>query len=233
MQEKHSLYSGVFDAFRKVVRYEGFRGLYKGFTVSVFGLAAGQLYITTYEIIRGRLHGYSSEMKGLIAGGCATVAGQTITVPVDIISQHRMMDGQVDRTKVKRSQYILVKNVDYILPRKPFVRSAYSIVKDILKTEGIRGLHRGYSVSFLTYAPNSALWWSMYSLLYRKSMECGLGDAVSTPVVQACCGVLGGSTAAALTNPLDVVRTRYQVGVDVCGCGCVCVWVCVGVGVYV
>ena len=220
MQQRHSVYSGTFDAFRKVLKYEGIRGLYKGFTVSIFGLAAGQLYITTYEVVRSRLQGYSSEMKGLIAGGCATVAGQIVTVPVDIVSQHRMMDGQValDKPKVRHSQYILVKSADYVLPKKPFVRSAYIIIKDILRTEGVRGLHRGYTVSFLTYAPNSALWWSSYSFLFRKSMEWGLGEALPTPAVQGCCGVVGGTMAASLTNPLDVVRTRYQV--------CAGVWPC-------
>ena len=187
-----------------------------GYPVSLFGMASGQLYITTYEVVRSRLHGYSSGMKGLIAGACATVVGQMITVPVDIVSQHKMMDGQFygSKPKVKHSQYILVKNTDYILPRQQFVnvRSAYHIVTDILQKEGVHGLHRGYTVSLVTYAPNSAMFWSLYSVLYRRGMENGgYGEWMSKPLLQASCGAVGGVVSASLTNPLDVVRTRYQV----------------------
>lgn len=215
MQPQNSIYTGALDAFRKILKHEGIRGLYKGFTVSLFGMASGQLYISTYEIVRSCLPGYSSEWKGLIAGTCATVVGQLLTVPVDIVSQHMMMDGQVKMTNKpnpKPSQYILVKNTDYLLPkRKRVVRSAYHIVREILRTEGVRGLHKGYSVSLVTYAPNSALFWSAYSMLYRRGMEAGLGGVLPMPLIQGSCGVISGVTAACLTNPLDVLRTRYQV----------------------
>ncbi|CAI8013723.1 Solute carrier family 25 member 44 [Geodia barretti] len=217
MQQGNSLYSGAIDAFRKILRREGIRGLYRGFTVSLLGMASGQMYITTYELTRSRLPGYSTEFKGLVAGTCATVIGQLLTVPVDIVSQHMMMEGQGKwsqkaTSRAKPSQYILVKNTDYVLPKKQkVVRSAYHIVSEIVHREGFQGLHKGYSVSLLTYAPNSALFWSNYSMLFRWCMESGLGEALPLPLVQASCGVVGGVTSAALTNPLDVLRTRYQV----------------------
>ena len=95
MQKGNSVYTGALDAFKTILKHEGLRGLYKGFTVSLFGMASGQLYITTYEVVRSQLPGYSSELKGLIAGTCATMIGQLLTVPVDVISQHMMMDEQV------------------------------------------------------------------------------------------------------------------------------------------
>ena len=161
MQEQSTLYSGTADAFSKVVRREGFRGLYKGFVFSSLGLVSGQLYLTTYEVVRSYLagYGYGSELRGLIAGGTATLVGQSVTVPVDVVTQIMMMQGQVTSTRtVKPKNYIVVKNVDYIIPHKETVklRGAVSIVKEIFRKEGIRGLYRGYHVSLLTYAPNSA-----------------------------------------------------------------------------
>ncbi len=220
MQQKSSLYSGTLDAFRKVVRHEGFRGLYKGFMVSSFGMLSGQLYITTYEVVRSRLGGYNSEVKGLVAGACATLVGQTVTVPIDVVSQIMMMQGQVVRaTKPGKDSYILVKNVDYIIPRQDTVklRGAMSIVTDIIHSEGIRGLYRGYLVSLLTYAPNSALWWGSYTGFYRKAMEKEAIRSLPVPVVQALCGMSGGLLAAVCTNPLDVFRTRYQVRPNTAG----------------
>ena len=217
MQRGNSLYSGAFDAFRKILKREGIRGLYKGFTVSLLGMASGQLYITTYELTRSHLSGYSTGFKGLVAGTCATMMGQLLTVPVDIVSQHMMMEGQgrwdqKATSRAKPSQYILVKNTDYVLPNnQKVVRSAYHIVREILHREGFHGLHKGYSVSLLTYAPNSALFWSAYSVLFHWGMKSRLKDSLPLPLMQASCGVVGGVTSAALTNPLDVLRTRYQV----------------------
>ncbi|RHY31476.1 hypothetical protein DYB32_003462 [Aphanomyces invadans] len=48
---RHPLYTGTFDAFRKIVRQEGFLGLYKGFGASLLNIVIGNLYITVYEIV--------------------------------------------------------------------------------------------------------------------------------------------------------------------------------------
>ena len=215
MQQKSTFYTGTFDAFKKVVKHEGVRGLYRGFIVSAFGMLSGQLYITTYELIRSSLRGYSTEMKGLLGGAGATLIAQSVTVPIDIVSQIMMMQGQVMKLpKRKHSGYILVKNVDYVIPRenKVKLRGAVPIVKDIIRREGMKGFYKGYSVSLMTYAPNSALWWMFYTGSYRRNVEWGMTEQLPIPVVQALCGVSSGLFAATLTNPLDVIRTRYQVG---------------------
>jgi solute carrier family 25 protein 44 len=95
-------YAGTFDAFRKIVKYEGFPALYKGFGVSTLGMIAGQLYITSYEIIRAYLvkvndrFGLFGEKhidvaRNTIAGGVSSLLSQMIVVPVDVVSQKRMM----------------------------------------------------------------------------------------------------------------------------------------------
>lgn len=204
MQEKKSIYSGSFDALHKIVKYEGIRGLYRGYFVSLLGLFSGQMYIVTYELVRSHLHGYSTEMKGLIGGACATVVGQTVTVPVDIISQHRMMQGQV-RQWTKSDSGPTSKG------SKVSPKGSLGIVQKIMSREGIRGFYKGYGVSLLTYAPGSALWWSFYSGFYRQGVEFGLLDYAPMFLIQAGAGVSSGCLTSVLTNPLDVLRTRYQV----------------------
>lgn len=214
MQQQSTVYTGTYDAFKKVIKHEGIRGLYRGFIVSAVGLVSGQLYITTYELMRSNLHGYSTEIKGLVGGASATLIAQTVTVPVDIVSQIMMMQGQVIKPpKKSKTSYILVKNVDYIIPKQKRVklRGAAPIVKEIFHKEGFRGFYKGYTVSLMTYAPNSALWWMSYTGSYRRTVEWGMTEMMPIPVVQAICGVFSGLFAATLTNPLDVIRTRYQV----------------------
>lgn len=214
MQEQSTVYSGTADAFRKVVQREGFSGLYKGFLFSSLGMLSGQLYLTTYEVVREYLSGHRAELRGLVAGATATLVGQSVTVPIDIVTQIMMMQGQVVGAASRQSNtYVVVKNVDYIIPRRETIklRGAAGIVREILHREGLRGLYRGYFISLLTYAPNSALWWAFYAGFFKKAMDSQVFSSAPIPLVQASCGVGSGLLAATLTNPLDVFRTRYQV----------------------
>lgn len=199
MQEKKSMYTGTINAFVKIAQYEGVSGLYRGFMFNSFGMIAGQIYIVTYELVRSNLHGYSTEVKGFVGGGCATIMGQTVTVPVDIVTQHRMMAGQVRQW---------TKGAHQSNQRLP---TAIEIMKDIMKREGFRGFFKGYHVSLMTYGPNSALWWLCYSGGYERAVRLGLLNYFPLPAVQTATGVIAAVLAGFITNPLDVLRTRYQV----------------------
>ena len=79
------------------MKYEGFKGLYKGFWVNLFSIVSGTFYVLTYENVRHLLQANDvtdSRIRALVAGGCASLVGQTIIVPIDVISQHLMMMGQ-------------------------------------------------------------------------------------------------------------------------------------------
>lgn len=76
----------------------GFGGLYKGFWLSAFQLVSGIFYITTYENVRHLLQQrgvQDSRIRALVGGGCASLVGQTIIVPFDVLSQHMMVLGQL------------------------------------------------------------------------------------------------------------------------------------------
>lgn len=52
-------------------------------------------YISTYEGVRHILaqHDVDTRVRALVAGAMASIVGQTIIVPFDVISQHLMMIG--------------------------------------------------------------------------------------------------------------------------------------------
>ena len=195
MQQQKSIYNGTIDAFYKILKNEGIRGLYKGYFFSLLTLISGQVYIVTYELLRSNLVGYRTEMKGLLAGAGATLVAQSITVPIDVITQYRMMSGQSQQWH----------NQPVKLP------SSFDIFRRIFKESGPKGFFRGYSISIMTYAPNSALWWSAYSGIFKKTADHGLIQMFPLPLVQATSGMLAGTIASVLTNPLDLIRTRHQV----------------------
>lgn len=45
-------YHGMFDAFKKVYRYEGFQGFYKGFVPGIFGVSHGAIQFMAYEHLK-------------------------------------------------------------------------------------------------------------------------------------------------------------------------------------
>lgn len=97
IQKGNEVYRGTWDAFKKIVKYEGPTGLYKGFWVNMFSVVSGAFYVMTYENVRHILQVNNvtdSRLRALIGGGCASLVGQTIIVPIDVISQHLMMLGQ-------------------------------------------------------------------------------------------------------------------------------------------
>eukprot|EP00062_Callorhinchus_milii_P027779 gi/632991494/ref/XP_007884653.1/ PREDICTED: solute carrier family 25 member 44 [Callorhinchus milii] len=203
VQKGKSLYLGTFDAFVKILRVEGVPGFYRGFLVNSFTLLSGQCYVTTYELTRRYVSGFSDSnaLKSLVAGGSASLVAQSITVPIDIVSQHLMVQGQ---------------NVGRFALRAPagkrqvvFGRSRDVVVR-IVRTDGFRGFYRGYAASLLTYIPNSALWWPFYHL-YAEQLTYLTPNNWPHLLAQAVAGPLAAITASTLTNPMDVIRTRVQV----------------------
>lgn len=170
VQKGKSLYSGTYDAFRKILRAEGIGGLYRGFLVNTFTLISGQAYITTYELVRKYVSNYSKDntVKSLVAGGSASLVAQSITVPIDVISQQLMMQGEgehLTRFKVKPKVTSGAKH-------RMTMGQTRDIIAQIFAADGFRGFYRGYVASLLTYIPNSAVWWPFYHFYAGNLLNC-------------------------------------------------------------
>lgn len=159
VQKGKSLYGGTFDAFFKILRSEGVRGLYRGFMVNTFTLISGQAYITTYELVRKYVSQYSEDntVKSLVAGGSASLVAQSITVPIDVVSQQLMMQGQGQHL----TRFRLNASTEMAKSKRLFGQTR-NIMAQIFAADGLRGFYRGYVASLLTYIPNSAVWWPFY-----------------------------------------------------------------------
>ena len=166
VQRGTSLYTGTFDAFFKILRAEGVRGLYRGFMVNTLTLISGQAYITTYELVRKYVSQYSDDntVKSLVAGGSASLVAQSITVPIDVVSQQLMMQGQGEHLTRFRL------NADSKNSKQMFGQTR-TIMSQIFAADGFRGFYRGYVASLLTYIPNSAVWWPFYHFYAGKWLK--------------------------------------------------------------
>ncbi|XP_014285648.1 solute carrier family 25 member 44 [Halyomorpha halys] len=210
VQKHDSMYTGLIDAGCKIYKKEGFSGLYRGFWVSSVQIVSGVAYIATYESSRHFLkqHDVSPTVRALISGAVASLVGQTIIVPFDVISQHLMFLGIADyRDGGKVVLSSLGLTID---PTRSKFRTTIDIAQIIYQTDGLKGFYRGYFASVCTYVPNSALWWSFYQL-YQDELAKLFPSNFSHLLIQCIAGTLGGFTTTFITNPMDTIRARLQV----------------------
>ncbi|PQP91626.1 solute carrier family 25 member 44 [Prunus yedoensis var. nudiflora] len=212
-----------------MVRHEGFRALYRGFGTSLMGtIPARALYMAALEVTKSKVGtatirlGFSESTAAAIAnaaaGLSAAMAAQIVWTPVDVVSQRLMVQGGVKSS----SKFPNASDCKYV--------NGIDAFRKIIKTDGPRGLYRGFGISILTYAPSNAVWWASYSVAQRmvwggvgyqfckKSVESN-EDGVTTykpdsktiMAVQGVSAAMAGGMSALITMPLDTVKTRLQV----------------------
>lgn len=203
-----------------------YRGL--GVVVSM-AIPARIIYISTLEYSRelvdtnarrllsnppSALESYNKEMLGLlplvtpfsggIAGGLAAVSSQLIVVPMDVLSQKQMV--MKDSVYKERG-------------------SAVKVARSIIHTDGWRGLYKGFSLSLFTSLPAGSVWWATYAgckdqlsayadpdMSYRNDVLRSIPLIVREGMVQVAAAVSAAVAASVLTQPLDTIKTRLQVG---------------------
>jgi len=193
-QVGNSMYKGTFDAFRKIIKREGFRSLYKGIGPNTLTVVANQFYITSYEWSKSAAKPYCEHesLRNLGAGVLSACVSQFISVPADVVSQKLMVQGQNSTAKA--------------------TTSAKQLIRDTFAKEGIKGFYKGYRISLLTFAPSSGIFWSTYGLVRR--WQAGGSDTPPslgyTMLQQTFASAFGGAVSAIVTNPLDVIKTNLQ-----------------------
>ncbi|EON63295.1 hypothetical protein W97_02522 [Coniosporium apollinis CBS 100218] len=188
------LYKNSWDCAKKVVKNEGFRGLYSGVLPQLVGVAPEKaIKLTVNDLVRGKFTDrktgniwYGHEiLAGGAAGGCQVI----FTNPLEIVKIRLQVQGEVSKT---------LEDV----PR----RSAMWIVRNL----GLVGLYKGASACLLRDVPFSAIYFPTYSHLKRDYF--GESPQKQLGVLQLLtAGAIAGMPAAYLTTPCDVIKTRLQV----------------------
>ena len=168
IQKQNTYYKGTYDAFSKILKHEGAGGLYRGFLISNLMVVSQLSYISTYEVVREYLadnhHTISNRKRSFIAGGCASMAGQTFMVPIDIVSQHlQVIGGKKGSSTFKPPKLESPLKLPPEAFNSRFGLAKY-IVSAVYQRDGIRGFYKGYIASLVVYAPNSAMWWFFYDI---------------------------------------------------------------------
>lgn len=84
-----------------------------------------------------------------------------------------------------------------------------AIIRDIIAKEGARGFYRGFASTVIRDVPFSAVQFPIWEALKRTHRRRHNVDEPSV-VESACYGCVAGATAAFVTTPLDVAKSRIM-----------------------
>lgn len=180
----------VRQALRSILKLEGPAGLYRGIGAMCLGAGpAHAVYFSVYEWFKEVFSGGTNPNNSAVhavSGVLATVASDAVITPMDMVKQ---------RLQLKSSPY----------------RGVGDCAKRVLMEEGIGAFYASYRTTILMNAPFTAVHFATYEAAKRGLMEVSPENAAAERlIVHATAGAASGALAAAVTTPLDVVKTQLQ-----------------------
>jgi len=174
----------------------GFRGVYNGLSAAAIGSAPGAaLFFTVYEKSKEYVHSYLPNYRvgtHMIAASMGEIAACLVRVPTEAVKQNM----QAQHIKGQENMMQTLRTI---------------LAQDQGKFFG--GLYRGYSITLMREIPFALIQFPLYEYFKVQLAEFQHIPQVS-PFQAAFCGSVSGGIAAALTTPLDVLKTRLMLGKD-------------------
>lgn len=180
-------YRNSWDCFKKVIRHEGFMGLYRGLVPQLIGVAPEKaIKLTMNDLVRDKFtdkQGVIPYWGEVVAGACAGGSQVVFTNPLEIVKIRLQVSGEIPNS-VKLS--------------------ALGVVKEL----GLFGLYKGARACLLRDVPFSAIYFPAYAHTKAKFAD---EDGYNHPLTLLAAGAIAGVPAASLVTPADVIKTRLQV----------------------
>mmetsp|Transcript_16523 Transcript_16523/g.18675 ORF Transcript_16523/g.18675 Transcript_16523/m.18675 type:complete len:339 (+) Transcript_16523:307-1323(+) len=178
--------NGTLDGLYKISRYEGVGALYNGLPPTLLmAVPATVLYFATYDKLKLYYEdqGYGLLSSSLLSGSIARITAVTVVSPLELL-----------RTK----NFASVEQGGMLQTLSSYV-----------KANGVRALWRGLTPTIIRDVPFSAIYWVSVEAGKAKLRE--RYPTISEVEASFVSGAFGGSIAALVTIPFDVVKTRKQV----------------------
>lgn len=179
------MYRNSIDCFKKVLRHEGLKGLYKGLTVQLIGVAPEKaIKLTVNDLVRDKFIQYKGELPlygEVLAGGMAGMCQVVFTNPMEIVKIRMQVAGQGGQRE-----------------------GIVSIVREL----GLMGLYKGVKACLLRDIPFSMIYFPAYAHFKKHFAD---ENGHNSPLSLFTAGFIAGVPAAGLVTPADVIKTRLQV----------------------
>eukprot|EP01130_Rhizamoeba_saxonica_P009162 TRINITY_DN3722_c1_g1_i1.p1 TRINITY_DN3722_c1_g1~~TRINITY_DN3722_c1_g1_i1.p1 ORF type:complete len:246 (+),score=38.18 TRINITY_DN3722_c1_g1_i1:249-986(+) len=185
----------VTDTVKRSIKLGGLRSLYRGYGIVLMStVPSTALYFLSVEISKKFVPGDNDAMtKQFFSGVMAQFVAGFVFTPRDVIKER------------VQTQDILPKHLRRY-------SSSFDAVKQIIKTEGILGMYKGFWQTFSMWGMYGGLYLVLYNEIKNFSRIHSYevkGHESSRTILGS--SILAAALSAALTNPLDVIKLNYQV----------------------
>jgi len=174
------------------IKAGGFRGIYKGVGSVVLGSAPGAaVFFSTYDTLKKALPKNEQfvAFNHMAAASVGEVAACLIRVPTEIV-----------KSRAQTSSHGLSS------------RSSITAARYIIANDGLSGFYRGFGSTIVREIPFTSIQFPLYEYFKVRAARY-LGRDQLPAHEAAVCGSVAGGIAAALTTPLDVLKTRTMLDV--------------------
>lgn len=160
-QGPERIYRSLFGSIKEIAKHEGPAGFFRGCSAAVAQIVPYMgLFFTAYEGLRPTMAHFDSLPFGTndaAAGVVASVLAKTGVFPLDLVRKRLQVQGPT------RTRYVH-RNI-------PEYTGVIKSITMILRTQGVRGLYRGLTVSLLKAAPASAVTMWTYERVLKLLQE--------------------------------------------------------------
>lgn len=166
-------FHGISDVVRTILKYEGTRGLFRGYKATIYTCAPGSvIWWAAYEVGKDAIHTYFDKRSKLsakffgakqefkdvsvhmISGAFAGFACCLVTNPLDVAKTRlQVLDARQSEHRLR------IKN------------GIWPMMSDIMRKEGIRGLYRGIAARLIVCIPGSAISFVAYEFAKKMSLK--------------------------------------------------------------
>lgn len=177
----------------------GYRGIYKGLGSAVVASAPGaSLFFVAYD-----------SMKSFLKPKFQQVMPKANESLVDVVTQMSSSSiGEISACMVRVPSEVIKQRTQTHISN-----TSLKTLKTLLKNEngeGVRrNLYRGWSTTIMREIPFTCIQFPFYEFLKKRWAQLD-GVKEIPPWKGAICGSVAGGVAAAMTTPLDVLKTRLM-----------------------
>ncbi|XP_039005484.1 mitochondrial carrier protein MTM1-like, partial [Hibiscus syriacus] len=207
-------YTGTLDVFYKVIHQEGFARLWRGTNASLaLAVPTVGIYMPCYDIFRNSMEEFAANNAPSLTPYVPLVAG-TFARSLACITCYPV---ELARTRMQA-----FKETKGGMKPAGVWKTLVGVINPVTSTNCIQNLQdyrvlwTGLSSQLARDVPFSAICWATLEPIRRKLLASVGDEAGACSILGAnfAAGFVAGSIAAAITCPLDVVKTRRQIEKD-------------------
>lgn len=199
-QVDSKLYTGNFQAWGKIARTEGFRGIYTGWGPTLFGYSAqGMFKYGGYEYFKKT---YSDAVGPEAAQKYRTALYLAASASAELIADVALCPFEAIKVRMQTT-----------IP--PFAKGTYSGMIAITSTEGVAGLYKGLYPLWGRQIPYTMMKFASFETIvemiytYLPGKKSDYGKAAQTGV-SFTAGYLAGIFCAVISHPADVMVSKLN-----------------------